>query len=141
MQTALIVLFICTAIVLVVLRLIYDPAEEINGVDSEVEPFRVVITPEELACEHPKREREAVPWEEIHEIVLITTREDPFIPDQWLVFVGTVKGCSIPTEADGVHGLWEEIETRFPGFDFHAMNETGTGDTKKTVWRRAEVAH
>ena len=101
----------------------------------------MVITPEELACEHPRREREAVPWEEIHEIVLITTREDPFIPDQWLVFVGNVKGCSIPTEAIGIHGLWEEIETRFPGFDFQAMNKAGTGDAKKSVWRRPEVAH
>jgi hypothetical protein len=141
MQTFLIVLFISAAIVLVILRLIYDPDREVTEIDSEVDLFQVVITPEELVCEHPKREREAVPWGEIHEIVLITTREDPLVPDQWLIFVGNVNGCSIPTEANGIHQLWEEIGTRFPGFNFHAMKEAGTVDTNKSVWRRPEVAH
>lgn len=141
MPTAIIVLFICTAIVLVILRLIYNPDEEITESEEEVEPFQVVITPEELACEHPRREREAVPWGEIHEIVLITTTEGPFIPDMWLIFVGDGTGCSIPMEADGCHQLWEEIETRFPGFDFQAITDAGAGDAKRSVWRRAEVSH
>ena len=141
MPTALFVLLICTGVVLVVLRLIYNPSEEITAQDEEVEPFQVVVTPHELACEHPRREREAVTWQEIHEIVLINARESPPIPPYWLVFVGDGKGCSVPTEAQGFSRLWDEIEARFPGFDFDAVLEPEPGVTKKSVWRRPEISH
>jgi len=141
MPTALVVLLICTGVVLVVLRLIYSPDEEITDSDEEVEPFKVMITPFELACEHPRREREEIPWEEIHEIVLINAQESPPIPPYWLVFVGVDKGCSVPTEAQGFSRLWDEIEARFPGFDFNAVLEPETGITKKSVWKKPENSH
>lgn len=141
MQTALMALLICTAVVFVVLRMIYEPVEGDESLEEEMEPFQVVITPEELACEHPLRKREAVPWSEIREIVLITTSDGPFIPDQWLIFVGNGTGCSIPTEAGGFDALWQEITDRFPGFDVSAVLDANPGNTKKTVWRRTEVPH
>lgn len=141
MPSALIALLICTGVVLIFLRLIYNPDDEITVAEEEVEPFQVVITPFELACEHPRREREAVPWEEIREIVLINALEAPPIPPYWLVFVGDGKGCSVPTEAQGFARLWDEIEARFPGFDFNAVLEPEPGRAKQSVWRKPEATH
>ncbi|VFQ45901.1 hypothetical protein [Desulfoluna butyratoxydans] len=142
MLTAFVVLLVCTVTALVALRLIYTPDGPLTGQDDEEEiPFQVIITPHELSCEHPMREREAVPWREIHEIVLINAQEAPPIPPYWLVFVGDGKGCSVPTEAQGFSRLWDEIEARFPGFDFNAVLEPEAGITKKSVWRKPEVPH
>ncbi|WP_300668667.1 hypothetical protein [Desulfoluna sp.] len=141
MPTALVALLFCSVVVLVILRLIYNPDDEITIPEEEMAPFHVVITPYELACEHAIRKREAVPWEEIHEIVLITAFEGPMIPSFWLIFVGEGKGCSIPTEAKGFQQLWDQIETRFPGFDVQAVLKPETDKAKKSVWRQAEVTH
>ena len=137
MLTALILLIICSAIIVITLRWL-DNTEE--APIDEIDPFQVIITSDELACEHSRRKREEVPWDEIHEIVLLTLSEGPLIPDRWLIFVGDDRGCSIPTEAHGAHHLWNEIEIRFPGFDFKAITD-GREVAKKTVWKRTKGAH
>jgi hypothetical protein len=107
--------------------------------------YRVVITEEDVACEHPKRKREAIRWDQVRSIWLATVPDPPWTPDFWLLFVGAESGgsvssgCSIPTEAQGFHELWDEIEARFPKADYSPFLEAGVGDTvvrKFVVWER-----
>lgn len=60
-------------------------------------PYTLTITPNEIACEHPKRDRESIKWDAVTEIRLVTTSEGPRYPDVWLLFVGDLGGCSVPS--------------------------------------------
>ena len=99
-------------------------------------PYTVIMTSDELACEHPKRARESIRWDAIKEIRLVTTSEGPFLPDEWYVFMGDSGGCSIPSEARGFEDLMKEFETRFPGMDYEAIIKAGTSDAQKSIWKR-----
>lgn len=99
-------------------------------------PFTVIMTADELACEHPKRARESIRWDAIKEVRLVTTSEGPFLPDEWYVFMGDSGGCSIPSEARGFEALMTEFDTRFPGMDYEAIIKAGTSDAQKTIWKK-----
>lgn len=98
--------------------------------------FSLIITEHEIACEHPERERESVPWDEITEIMLVTTDEGPFLPDMWFVFMGKSKGCSVPSEAKGIDLLWDEIKKRFNNFNYDAVIQAGTDNDQKILWKK-----
>src|SRR5262245_18357952 len=87
--------------------------------------FRVIITEDGIACEHPRRKREYVRWDEVRRIWFLTTSEGPWLPDEWFLFDGIDGGCSFPTEAEGFQKVWGEIEARFPGFDYKPIIESG----------------
>jgi hypothetical protein len=98
--------------------------------------FRLLITDLEVACEHPKRKRESIRWDDVNRIWYLTTSEGPWIPDEWILFEGEHGGCSLPTEAAGIEGLWGELERRFPGFDFGPVIRGGTSEAKHLCWER-----
>src|SRR5215831_8316952 len=79
--------------------------------------YGLLITQEEVACEYLKRKRESIRWEDVNRIWYVTTSAGPWLPDEWLVFEGETGGCSFPTEAMGMDGLWDELKQRFAGFD------------------------
>src|ERR1700681_79570 len=86
-----------------------------KGATTKVENgFRVIITAEEVACEHPKRKRESVRWEEVVRIWYGTTSEGPWLPDEWLLFEGEAGRCPVPTEAQGFDSIWDELKARLP---------------------------
>lgn len=98
--------------------------------------YRLVITADEVACEHPKRKREAIRWEDVERIWLVTTSDGPRLPDQWLLFDGKSGGCSVPTEAVGIDAIWDELKQRFTGFDYGPIIRGGTDDARYLCWDR-----
>jgi hypothetical protein len=98
--------------------------------------FRLVITADEVVCEFRKRKRESIRWQEVERIWYVTTSGGPWLPDEWLVFEGMAAGCSFPTEAEGMKAIWDELEARFPGFDYKPIIDGGTTDAKHLCWER-----
>ena len=102
--------------------------------------YRLLITQEEVACEYLKRKRESIRWEDVNRIWYVTTSAGPWLPDEWLVFEGETGGCSFPTEAIGMDGLWDELKQRFAGFDYKPLIYGGTDDAKHLCWERQRLA-
>jgi hypothetical protein len=98
--------------------------------------YRLVITPDDVACEHPKRAREAIRWEAVERIWLVTTSDGPWRPDQWLLLEGGHGGCSVPTEAIDFDSIWDELKRRFAGFDYGPLIRGGTDDARHLCWDR-----
>ncbi|MGH9868137.1 MAG: hypothetical protein ACREAA_08245 [Candidatus Polarisedimenticolia bacterium] len=98
--------------------------------------YKVLVTRDEIVCEHSKRKREAIRWEDVLRIWYVTTSDGPRLPDEWLVFEGESGGCSFPTEADGMDGVWDQLEQRFQGFDYKPLIDGGTDDAKHLCWER-----
>ncbi len=80
--------------------------------------YRLMMTKDEVACEHPKRQRESIRWEDVNRIWYVTTSDGPRLPDEWLLLEGDQGGCSFPTEAIGFNRIWDELKQRFAGFDY-----------------------
>src|SRR5262245_26167767 len=80
--------------------------------------YRLLITREEIACEHPRRKRESIRWEDVNRIWYVTTSHGPRFPDEWILLDGENGGCSFPTDAIGFDGFWDELEQRFTGFNY-----------------------
>ena len=99
--------------------------------------FRLVITKDDIACEHPKRKRESIRWQDVDRIWYVTTSTGPWLPDEWLFFIGESGGCSFPTEAIGIDGIWDELKQRFAGFDYGPIIRGGTDDVKYLCWQRS----
>jgi hypothetical protein len=91
---------------------IFEPWLPKPRVSSE---YRLLITKDEVACEHPKRQRESIRWEDVSRIWYVTTSEGPRFPDEWILLEGENRGCSFPTEATGIEGFWDVLKQRFAG--------------------------
>ena len=98
--------------------------------------YRLVMTNDEVACEHPKRRRESIRWEDVNRIWYVTTSDGPRLPDEWLILEGKDGGCSFPTEAKGFDGFWDELKQRFAEFDYEPIIRGGTNDAKHLCWER-----
>jgi hypothetical protein len=101
--------------------------------------YRVLITKDDVACEHPKRPRESIRWEDVIRIWYVTTSDDPSRPDQWILLEGKNGGCSFPTEAVGFAGMWDEFKQRFAGFDYQPLIRGGTDDARYLCWERQRL--
>ncbi len=101
--------------------------------------YRLVITNDEVACEHPKRPRESIRWEDVNRIWYVTTSDGPRLPDEWILLEGEHGGCSFPTEAIGFEGIWDAVKHRFPGFDYDPLIRGGTDDAKHLCWERQRL--
>ena len=102
--------------------------------------YEFVITEDEVACEHPERKRESIRWADVTRIWYITTADGPRFPDEWLLFEGENDGCSFPTEARGMDGIWDELKQRFAGFDYTPLIAGGTDYAKHLCWERPRPA-
>lgn len=102
--------------------------------------YRLVMTKDEVACEHPRRQRESIRWEDVNRIWYVTTSDGPRLPDEWLLLEGDHGGCSFPTEAMGFDGMWDALEQRFAGFDYKPIIQGGTSDAKHLCWERTHVS-
>ncbi len=98
--------------------------------------YRLLITQDEIACEHFKRKRESIGWEDTVRVWYVTTSDGPRLPDEWMLLEGEHGGCSFPTEATGMTGLWDELEARFPEFDYGPLIRGGTTAAKHLCWER-----
>jgi len=104
--------------------------------------YRLLLTQDEVACEHPKRKRESIRWEDVTRIWYVTTADGPWLPDEWLLLEGEHGGCSFPTEVSAIDSMLDEIQQRFPGFDYKPVIRGGIDDARDLCWerRRQEVA-
>lgn len=98
--------------------------------------YRLVMTNEEIACEHPRRQRESIRWNDVNRIWYVTTSDGPRRPDEWLLLEGAHGGCSFPTEARGFNAIWDELKERFAGFDYEPIIHGGTSHAKQLCWER-----
>jgi hypothetical protein len=97
---------------------------------------RLLITEDEVACEHPRRQRESIRWEDVNRIWYVTTSDGLRLPDEWLLLEGERRGCSFSTEAIGFDGIWDELQQRFAGFDYKPIIHGGTNESKHLCWER-----
>jgi hypothetical protein len=116
---------------------IFEPWLPKPNVECE---YRLAITNHDVACEHPKRPREAIRWENVERIWLIITSDGPRLPDHWLLLEGEVGGCSFPTEAVGFEAIWDKLERRFAGFDYGPLIRGGTDGARYLCWDRQSSA-
>jgi hypothetical protein len=100
------------------------------------DPYRLTITDQEIACEHPMRKRESVRWDEVDRVWFVTTSDGPRLCDNWLLFEAKSGFCSVPTEAQGFDKIWSELKARFPGFDYQPILLGGTDEAKHLCWKR-----
>jgi hypothetical protein len=101
--------------------------------------YRLSMTESKVACEHPKRNREAMRWEDVNRIWYVTTSDGPWLPDAWILLEGEQGGCSFPTEAQGFSGFWDQLKQRFPGFDYEPLIRGGTDDARYLCWERQRL--
>ena len=101
--------------------------------------YRATVTRDFVACEHPRRNRESIRWEQIRCVSVVTTSDGPWRPDMWLLLEGEAAGCSLPTEAKGFDKLFDQLSARFPGFDFKPFIEAcgSAHDRRYVCWQRA----
>jgi hypothetical protein len=59
---------------------------------------------------------------------------DSMAPDHWLLLEGKGEGCSFPTEGEGFRAIWDELEKRFPGFDYEPIIRGGTDQARHLCW-------
>lgn len=104
-------------------------------VPNSNEPYRLTITAQELVCEHPKRKRESVRWDEVDRVWFVTTSDGPWLCDNWLLFEAKSGFCSVPTEAQGFDKIYPELK-RFVGLDYQPMALGGTDEAKHLVWKK-----
>jgi hypothetical protein len=104
--------------------------------------YELVITEDELACVHRprRRAREAIRWNAVERIWYVTTSKGPWVPDEWILLEGESGGCSFPTEARGMEGMWDELKQRFPDFDYGPLIRGGTEDARQLCWERQRAA-
>ncbi len=98
--------------------------------------YQLVMTNDEIACEHPRRRREAIAWSAVTRIWCVTTSDGPRLPDQWLLFEGGNGGCSVPTDAVGFDSVWDQLKQRFAGFDDKPLTSLSVTDAKQLCWER-----
>jgi hypothetical protein len=98
--------------------------------------YRLLITKDEVACEHPRRPRESIRWGDVNRIWYVTTSDGPWRPDEWILLEGEHGGCSVPTEAIGFDRIWDELKQRFAAFDYEPFIRGGTDAAKHLCWER-----
>jgi hypothetical protein len=108
----------------------------LGKVRASLDRYHLAITEDEIACEYSIRKRESIRWSDVNRIWYVTTSGGPRVPDEWILLEGADGGCSFPTEATGMHAMWDELERRFPGFDYRPVIEGGTEFAKHLCWER-----
>ena len=102
-------------------------------------PYRLLITSDAVACEHPRRKRESIRWDDVIRVWFVTTPAGPYMPDHWMLLEGESGGCSFPMEALGIDGIWDELKQRFAGFDYGPVIQGGTEYAKHLCWERQRL--
>ena len=82
---------------------------------------------------------ERVRWEDLREVVIVTTDEGPFVDDVFWMLVGDHGGCAVPSESTGFEALMGRLQ-RLPGFDNDAVIRAmmSTDNASFVCWRRPE---
>ena len=103
-------------------------------------PGTYMVTVDDTGPSLERRGRvESIRWDDVERVLLATTSDGPWQPDQWLLFDrGEGEPLAVPTVAEGFDVLFDELSTRFPGFDFEPFIVCGTDDEVFPCWSRAD---
>lgn len=83
-------------------------------------PDRVSFDDERVVRTMGDGRHESVRWDDLQEVVILTTDEGPLRDDVFWILKGTSGGCAVPSEADGMDALLRRLQ-RLPGFDDAAV--------------------
>ena len=75
---------------------------------------------------------EFISWDELQEVVIITTDRGPWVDDVYYVLSGTDRGCAVPSEAVGMQALVPRLQA-LPGFKNEAAIQA-MGSTRNATF-------
>lgn len=78
--------------------------------------FTVTLDEEWCTCTRPDGQKEAVRWDQLEEVLLVTTDQGPLEPDVFWVLSAGETGVVVPQGATGERALLERLQ-QLPGFD------------------------
>jgi hypothetical protein len=84
--------------------------------------------------------QESVRWDDLCEVVILTTDEGPMVDDVKWILRGTEGGCLVPSETAGMDVLLPRLQ-ELPGFDNEAVIAAMgcTDDRAFLCWRRGRA--
>lgn len=102
----------------------------------DFERYHLVITEDEIACEYSWWKRETIRWDDVDWIRYVTKDAGSRVPDEWFVLENVCGECSFPSEATGLDLFWDEVDRRFPGFNYEPITAGTAGSADHICWRR-----
>jgi hypothetical protein len=93
-----------------------------------------------VCCTWPDGKREAVGWEDLSAVEVVTTAAGPFVGGACWVLRGSRGSCRVPHEADGRNALLERLQ-QLPGFDDSAVTSamSSTASACFSCWQRGQA--
>ena len=105
------------------------------------QPDRVSITAKVVTRFGPDGVQETVRWDDLAEVVIISTDEGPWSEDVFWLLIGSggKSGCAVPQGADGSKVLLEALQ-KLPGFDNELVIKAmgSTSNARFTCWKKAQ---
>ena len=100
--------------------------------------LHVVMDDFGVSCERSDGLIEAVVWDDLQKVTIMTTDDGPFVEDVFFVLYGSDSGCVIPQGAQRSGALLERLQ-QLPGFDNEAIVQAMSCATNNEFlcWERA----
>lgn len=98
---------------------------------------RVEFDDQAVRCHHPDGVVQSVTWEQLAEVVVVTTDQGPFQDDVFWILHGPAGDCVVPSEAEGADELVQRLQG-LPGMDHgQVIAAMGSAANQRFVcWRR-----
>jgi hypothetical protein len=111
-----------------------------TGIEPEAS-WVVRLSNEGVSCVRPSGLTEAVEWDDLKEVVIVTTDEGPFATDVMWLLLGEKSSCTVPLGATGEDELIERLQL-LSGFDNEAMIEamSSTSNGRFICWEKKATA-
>ena len=103
--------------------------------------WKVTVSDNEVTCTRSDGRVESVAWDDLKEVVIVTTDKGPFATDVFWLLVGESGGCVVPQGAAGEGALLERLQA-LPGFDNEAViRAMGSVENNRFVcWKKESAA-
>lgn len=110
------------------------------GINPEAS-WVVTLSDEGVSCARPNGLVEAIGWDDLKEVAIVTTDGGPFAFDVMWVLLGEKSGCMVPLGATGEDKLIEKLQT-LPGFNNEVMigAMSSTSNQKFVCWEKEATA-
>ena len=93
-----------------------------------------------VCCTWPDGSREAIGWETLLAVEIVTSDAGPFVEDVFWMLRGTRGNCRVPQEADGSGALLDRLQ-QLPGFDNEAVIAamSSTANASFACWQKPQA--
>ncbi|OGC18746.1 hypothetical protein A2526_02315 [candidate division WOR-1 bacterium RIFOXYD2_FULL_36_8] len=108
-----------------------------NKLNYESE-FVVEYNNQGIGVRHPKHDYEYIKWNDVNQIMVITTDQGPMLCDLWIVLSGDNTSCSIPQGATGFDKLFDAFK-KFDNFRWKSFFDAmaSTNNNKFICWEKS----